>query len=144
MSSIGADRTGQALNINADTVAGALGGALGAEKVVFLTDVAGLLADVDDPTSVVARATVGELETAIGDGSISGGMVPKVGSCIDAVRAGAASAHMLDGRIPHVLLLELFTDAGIGTMITNGTPAGSTNGIPAEDRRPITAEGEST
>ena len=126
VSSIGADASGQALNINADTVAGALGGALGAEKVVFLTNVPGLLADIDDPSSLVARATVAELEASIGDGSISGGMVPKVRSCIDAVRAGAASAHMLDGRVPHVVLLELFTDAGIGTMITPdaGAPDG--------------------
>jgi acetylglutamate kinase len=119
VSSIGVDDRGQALNINADTVAGALGGALAAEKVVFLTDVSGLLADVDDPESLVARATVPELEAGITDGSIAGGMVPKVLSCIEAVRAGAASAHLLDGRVPHVLLLELFTDTGIGTMIVD-------------------------
>ena len=119
VSSIGVDQSGQALNINADSVAGALGGALGAEKVVFLTDVPGLLADVDDPDSLVARATVDELNAQIESGAIRGGMVPKVRSCIEAVRAGAVSAHLLDGRVPHVLLLELFTDAGIGTMITN-------------------------
>lgn len=118
VSSIGVDSTGQALNINADTVAGALGGALGAEKVMFLTDVSGLLTDVDDPESLVTRATVAELEAGIADGTIGGGMVPKVLSCVEAVRAGAASAHLLDGRVPHVLLLELFTDTGIGTMIT--------------------------
>jgi len=120
VSSIGVDDTGQALNINADTVAGALGGALGAEKVVFLTDVSGLLADVDDPASIIAKATVEDLEAGLESGQIAGGMVPKVHSCIEAVRAGAVSAHLLDGRVPHVLLLELFTDAGIGTMITNG------------------------
>ncbi len=120
ISSIGADPTGQAYNINADTIAGAVAGALGAEKAIYLTDVPGLLTDVDDPTSIVTRATVSELEAFIDDGTISGGMVPKVGACIAAVRAGAASAHMLDGRRPHVLLLELFTDAGIGTMITTG------------------------
>ncbi len=118
VSSIGVDRSGQALNINADTVAGALGGALAAEKVVFLTDVAGLLADVDRPDSLVSRATVSELHEGMASGRISGGMVPKVSSCIHAVQAGAASAHLLDGRLPHALLLELFTDAGIGTMIT--------------------------
>lgn len=118
VSSIGVDEDGQALNINADTVAGALGGALGAEKVVFLTDVSGLLADVEDPSSIIAKATVGSLEEGIKSGQIAGGMVPKVLSCVEAVRAGAASAHLLDGRVPHVLLLELFTDAGIGTMIT--------------------------
>ena len=118
ISSIGADSNGQALNINADTVAGALGGALGAEKVVYLTNVPGLLTDIDDDASLVTRATVGDLEAAIADGTITGGMVPKVESCIEAVKAGASNAHMLDGRVPHVLLLELFTDAGIGTMVT--------------------------
>jgi acetylglutamate kinase len=118
ISSIGVDTSGQALNINADTVAGAIGGALGAEKVIFLTDVAGLLTDVDDPDSIIPRSTVDELRAQIESDVISGGMVPKVESCINAVEAGAASAHLLDGRVPHVLLLELFTDAGIGTMIT--------------------------
>lgn len=122
VSSIGVDGDGQALNINADTVAGALGGALGAEKVVFLTDVPGLMEDLDDPSTLVARATVSELEAGIAAGVISGGMIPKVRSCIEAVEAGAANAHLLDGRVPHVLLLELFTDAGIGTMITPDHP----------------------
>jgi acetylglutamate kinase len=120
ISSIGSDNGGQAYNINADTAAGAIAGALDAEKVVYLTDVAGLLTDVDDPSSLVAAATIAELEAYIADGTIAGGMVPKVHSCIDAVRAGARAAHMLDGRIPHVLLLELFTDSGIGTKITDG------------------------
>ena len=122
VSTIGSDATGQAYNINADTVAGALAGALSAEKVIYLTDVPGLLTDVGDATSIVARADVAEIESMIDDGTISGGMIPKVRACIDAVRAGARSAHMLDGRIPHVLLLELFTDAGIGTMVTAGGP----------------------
>lgn len=121
VSSIGVAADGQALNINADTVAGALGGALGAEKVIFLTDVPGLMGAIDDPSSLVARATISDLEQGIADGVISGGMIPKVRSCIEAVEAGAASAHLLDGRVPHVLLLELFTDAGIGTMITPDT-----------------------
>lgn len=118
VSSIGVDDVGQAYNINADTAAGAVAGALGAEKVVYLTDVPGLLTDVDDPATLVAQATLAEIDDYIGDGTISGGMLPKVGSCMEAVRAGAQAAHMLDGRIPHVLLLELFTDAGIGTKIT--------------------------
>ena len=118
ISTIGADDQGQAYNINADTVAGAVAGALGAEKVIFLTDVPGLLTDVGDPASLVARTTVPRIAAMIDDGTISGGMIPKVEACVEAVRAGARSAHMLDGRIHHVLLLELFTDAGIGTMIT--------------------------
>jgi acetylglutamate kinase len=125
VSTIGVDDTGQALNINADTVAGALGGALRAEKVVFLTDVSGLMTDMNDPSSLVPRATVADLEAGIASGRISGGMIPKVRSCIEAVEAGAASAHLLDGRVPHVLLLELFTDAGIGTMITGTVPVAS-------------------
>jgi acetylglutamate kinase len=137
VSSIGSDGNGQALNINADTVAGALGGALGAEKVVYLTDVPGLLTDIDDDSSLIIRTTIDELRRGIADGTISGGMVPKVQSCIEAVEAGAASAHLLDGRIPHVLLLELFTDAGIGTMIVasllgaSSLAGGETSGSPA-------------
>ncbi|MDE0067365.1 MAG: acetylglutamate kinase [Acidimicrobiaceae bacterium] len=118
VSTIGADKSGQAYNINADTVAGALAGALGAEKAIYLTDVAGLLTDPDDPSSIVTHAVVEDLEAMIADGTISGGMIPKIRACMDAVESGAASAHLLDGRIPHVLLLELFTDAGIGTMVT--------------------------
>lgn len=118
VSTIGSDDDGQAYNINADTVAGSLAGALDAEKVIYLTDVPGLMLDVDDPASIVARTTVAELEGFIADGTIGGGMIPKIGAAIEAVRAGATSAHLLDGRVPHVLLLELFTDAGIGTMIT--------------------------
>ena len=121
ISTIGSDASGQAYNINADTVAGAIAGALGAEKAVYLTDVPGLLTDIDDPESLVAQATIAQLDAYVADGTITGGMVPKVEACVAAVRAGAHSAHMLDGRIPHVLLLELFTDAGIGTMITAGS-----------------------
>lgn len=128
VSTIGSDGKGQAYNINADTVAAALAGALNAEKVVYLTDVPGLLADVEDLSSIVARADVADLEALIADGTISGGMIPKVEACIKAVEAGAKSAHMLDGRIPHVLLLEFFTDAGIGTMITrSGGQTGATS-----------------
>ena len=122
VSSIGADQQGQAYNINADTVAAALAGALGAAKVVYLTDVPGLLADPADPSSLVSRATVTDVEAMITAGAINGGMIPKAQACMDAVRAGAGSAHMLDGRIPHAVLLELFTDAGIGTMITEDSP----------------------
>jgi acetylglutamate kinase len=128
ISTIGSDEHGQAYNINADTVAGAIAGALDAEKVIYLTDVAGLLLDVDDPASIVSRATVIELQELVDRGVISGGMVPKVEACIEAVRAGARAAHMLDGRIPHVMLLELFTDAGIGTKIVAGESADGPGG----------------
>jgi acetylglutamate kinase len=118
VSTIGSDPTGQAYNINADTVAGALAEALGAEKAVFLTDVAGLLAVVDDPASLVSHTTAGELQSMIDDGRLTGGMIPKVAAALHAVQHGVGSAHLLDGRVAHVLLLELFSDAGIGTMIT--------------------------
>lgn len=120
VSTIGSDESGQAYNINADTVAGALAGALHAEKAVYLTDVPGLLREVDDDGSIIAQSTIAELRALIADGTIAGGMIPKVEACIHAVESGAEAAHMLDGRVPHVLLLELFTDAGIGTKITRG------------------------
>jgi acetylglutamate kinase len=130
VSTIGSDEGGQAYNINADTVAGALAEALHAEKAVFLTDIAGLLADVEDPSSLISHATAAELEALIESGGLAGGMIPKVAAAIHAVRNGVGSAHFLDGREPHVVLLELFSDAGIGTMITadpvvGGTPATS-------------------
>jgi len=120
VSTIGSDAEGQAYNINADTVAGALAAALGAEKAIFLTDIAGLLLDVDDPESLVSRIDATELGAMIGSGRLTGGMIPKVAAAVDAVRHGVGSAHLLDGRIPHVLLLELFSDEGAGTMITDG------------------------
>jgi acetylglutamate kinase len=120
VSTIGSDASGQAYNINADTVAGALAEALGAEKAVFLTDVAGLLADIGDPASLISRATADELTAMIDDGRMAGGMIPKVAAAVHAVTHGVASAHLLDGRVFHVILLELFSDAGVGTMITVG------------------------
>ena len=117
VSTIGADLSGQAYNINADTVAAAVAGALGAERLLYLTDVEGLLADIGDPLSRISRIDLSGLAALIDNGAISGGMIPKVQACVDAVEAGVGSAHMVDGRIPHVLLLELFTDLGIGTMV---------------------------
>lgn len=122
ISTIGADAKGQAYNINADTVAGAVAAALEAEKVVYLTDVAGLLDDVDDPDSLVPRTTADSLDARLASGTIAGGMIPKIEACISAVRNGVNSAHLLDGRVPHVVLVELFTDAGVGTMITRDRP----------------------
>ena len=118
VSTIGSDAAGQAYNINADAVAGAIAAALGAEKVVYLTDVEGLQRDVDDPTTLINRATATELDALVDDGVVGTGMIPKVAACIHAVRHGVNSAHMVNGTTPHVLLIELFTDAGIGTMIT--------------------------
>jgi acetylglutamate kinase len=118
ISTIGSDLTGQAYNINADTVASAIAGALSAEKVVFLTDVAGILRDVDDPASIISQVAAADVRQLMADGVLSGGMIPKVEGALHAVERGVPSAHILDGRIPHVLLLELFTAAGVGTMIT--------------------------
>ena len=117
VATIGTDATGQAYNINADTVAGAIAEALGAEKLVYLTDIEGLRRVVDDPTSLIRQTSPDELDALMSDGTIAGGIIPKVESCVRAVRGGVRRAHILDGRIPHVLLLELFTDAGIGTMV---------------------------
>ena len=117
VSTIGADATGQALNINADTVAGILAGALGAAKAVFLTDVEGLYANPDEPSTLISATTTSELEEMIATGTLGGGMIPKVEAAVHAVRHGVASAHMVNGTTPHVLLLELFTDAGVGTMV---------------------------
>jgi acetylglutamate kinase len=119
VSTIGSDADGQPYNINADTVAGAVAVALGAEKAVFLTDVPGLLTDLGDPSSLVSAVGAGELEAMVADGRLTGGMIPKVAAALHAVRHGVGSAHLLDGRVPHVVLLELFSDEGIGTMITD-------------------------
>ncbi len=120
VATVGTDHTGQAYNINADTVAGAIAEALGAEKLVYLTDIEGLRRRVDDPASLLRQTTPDELESLMADGTIAGGMIPKTDSCVQAVRNGVRRAHILDGRIPHVLLLEIFTDEGIGTMVSGG------------------------
>jgi len=116
IASAGVDRHGNSYNVNADTAAGKVAAALSAHKAIFITDVAGWLADPDDPASLNSRATAGEVEAALSQ--VSGGMRPKLAACLDAVRGGVGSAHIVDGRRPHSLLLELFTDAGIGTMVT--------------------------
>jgi acetylglutamate kinase len=116
VASSASDRAGQSYNVNADEAAGKVAAALGAHKAIFLTDVEGWLADPADPGSLISRATVAEVEERLP--AIDGGMRPKLGACVDAIRGGAQSAHIIDGRKPHSLLLELFTDAGIGTMVT--------------------------
>jgi len=117
VATIGTDANGQAYNINADTVAGAIAEALGAEKLVYLTDIEGLRRVVDDASTLIRQTTPEELDALMADGTIAGGMIPKVESCVHAVRNGVRHSHILDGRIPHVLLLEVFTDEGIGTMV---------------------------
>jgi acetylglutamate kinase len=116
IASSASDRSGQSYNVNADEAAGKVAAALGAHKAIFLTDVEGWLADVGEESSLISRATVGEVEEMLN--GVEGGMRPKLQACVDAIRGGAQSAHIIDGRKPHSLLLELFTDAGIGTMVT--------------------------
>jgi acetylglutamate kinase len=115
IASAGADAEGNSYNVNADTAAGKVAAALPAHKAIFLTDVAGWLADPEDPGSLVSRARVDEVAGALE--GVGGGMRPKLGACVEAIRGGASSAHIIDGSKPHSLLLELFTDAGIGTMV---------------------------
>ncbi|HTJ74717.1 MAG TPA: acetylglutamate kinase [Acidimicrobiales bacterium] len=117
VATIGSDLGGQAYNINADTAAGAVAEALVAEKLVYMTDVPGVLRDLADPDSLVSSASADELEKLIGDGTLTGGMIPKIASCVQAVRGGVRHAHILDGRVPHALLLEMLTRDGIGTMV---------------------------
>ena len=117
IATVGVDELGQAYNINADTVAGAIALAMQAEKLVYLTDVAGIYADYPDESSLVSRTDVEGLEAMLASGAADGGMIPKLKSCALALRGGVRRAHVLDGRIPHALLLEFFTREGIGTMI---------------------------
>ncbi|MQA75393.1 MAG: acetylglutamate kinase [Solirubrobacterales bacterium] len=111
----GVDREGNSYNVNADTAAGKVAAALSAHKALFLTDVAGWLDDPDDESSLNSQVSVEQVEAALG--GIGGGMRPKLGACVEAIRHGVGSAHIIDGRRPHSLLLELFTDAGIGTKV---------------------------
>jgi acetylglutamate kinase len=115
VASAGADRAGNNYNVNADEAAGKVAAALGAHKAIFLTDVEGWLADPEKPSSLISLASVDEVEAQLP--TIEGGMRPKLQACVDAIRGGAQHAHIIDGRKPHSLLLELFTDAGIGTKV---------------------------
>ena len=114
---IGADEKGQPYNINADTVAGELAAALQADKLVLLTDVEGVRADKDDPNSLVSELRRGTVETWMSTGKLEGGMIPKIEACLRALDGGVSQVHIIDGRVPHALLLEVFTDRGIGTMV---------------------------
>jgi len=119
VASVGADREGRSYNVNADEAAGAVARALGAYKVIFLTDVAGWLRDPADPSSVISEASADEVQSALE--AVDGGMRPKLHACLDAIHGGVTFAHIVDGRVPHSLLLELFTDAGVGTKIRPAT-----------------------
>jgi len=118
VATIGSDASGQAYNVNADTAAAAIAVALGAEKLIYLTDIEGLRAVKDDPSSLVRKATASQIAAMLKTGSIDGGMIPKMESCVSALQQTVRDCHILDGRIAHVLLIELFTVAGVGTMIS--------------------------
>jgi acetylglutamate kinase len=135
VSTVGADARGQAYNVNADDAARAIAVAMGAEKILYLTGTPGLLADPGDPSSLIAELTADEARRAIADASVTGGMIPKLVACAEAVEGGVGSAVMLDGRAEHSLLIELFTDQGIGTMVcaADKRPLG----VCAADKRPL-------
>ncbi|MGB9791039.1 MAG: acetylglutamate kinase [Thermacetogeniaceae bacterium] len=116
---IGVGKDGESYNINADYVAGEVAAALGANKLVLLTDVEGILADRDDPTSLLSVVRVSEVPELIRKGVIAGGMIPKIECCVQALKKGVGRVHIIDGRIPHSILLEVFTDEGVGTMVIN-------------------------
>jgi acetylglutamate kinase len=117
VSTIGADETGQPYNVNADEAARAIAVAMAAEKIVYLTAAPGLLEDVDDESSLVPRLTSSELNEKLASGTVGKGMIPKLRACAEAVDGGVGTAHIIDGRVPHALLIELLTDEGIGTMV---------------------------
>jgi acetylglutamate kinase len=117
ISSVASDETGQAYNINADTVAGEIAAALGAEKLILLTDTPGILRDYQDPSTLLTRLNIQQARDLIAQGIVGGGMIPKVNCCVRSLAQGVRAAHILDGRLPHALLLEIFTDEGIGSMI---------------------------
>jgi acetylglutamate kinase len=117
VSSVAADETGQAYNINADTVAGEIAAALGAEKLILLTDTAGILEDYKNPDTLIAKLDIQEARQLIETGIVAGGMIPKVNCCVRSLAQGVRAAHILDGRVPHALLQEIFSDSGVGSML---------------------------
>lgn len=123
VASIGVDEAGQSYNINADLVAGALAGALRADKLIYLTDVDGIYRDLQDRKSLIAELGIAEAEELVRNGALGSGMLPKLESCVSAVRSGVRRAHIINGTVEHALLLELFTDAGIGTMVRDSGEA---------------------
>ena len=120
VSTVASDRMGNTYNINGDTAAAYLAGALGAERLIMMTDIAGILMDKDDPATLIPQITVSEAKKLYDEGIISGGMIPKVDCCIEALEHGVNNVVIMDGRIPHSILMELLTDEGAGTMVMKG------------------------
>ena len=121
VSSVAADENGQAYNINADTVAGEIAAALGAEKLILMTDTPGLMRNFKDPDTLIRQLDIPGARALIDDSTVSGGMIPKLTCCVRSLAQGVKAAHIIDGRLPHSLLLEIFTDNGIGSMIVSST-----------------------
>ena len=119
VSTIGCDEKGNAYNINGDTAAAFIAGALGAQRLIMMTDIDGILRDKDDPSTIIPHLTISEIEQLKSEGVISGGMIPKVDCCIEAIREGVKNVVIMDGRVPHSILMELLTDEGAGTMVSN-------------------------
>ncbi|MBE6583230.1 MAG: acetylglutamate kinase [Ruminococcaceae bacterium] len=117
ISTVASDRQGNVYNINGDTAAAYIAGAMGAERLIMMTDVAGILRDKDDPSTLIPKVTVSDAKKLYDDGIVSGGMIPKVDCCIEAINAGVKNVTIMDGRIPHAILMELLTDEGAGTMV---------------------------
>jgi acetylglutamate kinase len=120
VSTLGCDADGNTYNINGDTAAAHIAGALGAERLIMMTDIAGILRDKNDPNTLIPEVKVSEAKKLYEDGVISGGMIPKVDCCIEAIREGVQNVIIMDGRVPHSILMELLTDEGAGTMVTGG------------------------
>ncbi|MBO4432751.1 MAG: acetylglutamate kinase [Clostridia bacterium] len=120
ISTVGCDKKGNIYNINGDTAAAYIAGALGAERLIMMTDIAGILENKDDTATLIPEITISEAHTLRGNGIIDGGMIPKVECCIEAIEKGVKNVVIMDGRVPHSILMELFTDEGAGTMITGG------------------------
>ena len=120
ISTVGCDKQGNTYNINGDTAAACIAGALGAERLIMMTDIAGVLADKDDPKTLIPNLTVSEAKKLYENGVISGGMIPKVDCCIEAIERGVKKVIIMDGCVPHSILMELLTDEGAGTMVTKG------------------------
>lgn len=119
VSTIGCDKQGNAYNINGDTAAAFIAGALGAQRLIMMTDIDGILRDKDDPSTIIPHLTINEIEKLKGEGIISGGMIPKVDCCVEAIHKGVKNVVIMDGRVPHSILMELLTDEGAGTMVSN-------------------------
>ena len=118
ISTVASDRQGHSYNINGDTAAAYIAGALGAERLIMMTDIAGILRDKDDPTTLIPELTISQAKDLYEEGVISGGMIPKVDCCIEAIHKGVKNVIIMDGRVPHSILMEILTDEGAGTMVT--------------------------